>query len=93
MLSAVSEDRKKRKKALDVLSLLGAALLVAGAGTAGLWVADNYHISPAWLFAAVAGLIFFLTVGWGTDASSETPPLFHFFWPGRSCMWAFICWF
>ena len=58
-------DKRKGSKALDRFFLLIAAVAVAALGVAAFWIADDYHVNPAWLFAAGTGLVFFLVVGWG----------------------------
>jgi flagellar basal body-associated protein FliL len=47
MDSVAGEERKKRSKALDILLLVGASLLVAAVATAGFWLADKLHVDPA----------------------------------------------
>jgi hypothetical protein len=79
MVNAVGEEGKKRSKTLDFLLLLGASLFVAAASTAAFWVADEHHISVAWLFAAGAALIFFLVVGWGYRRKFRDPAFVSFF--------------
>jgi FtsH-binding integral membrane protein len=79
MDSAVGEEKKKRSKALDLLLLVSAGLIVAAASTAAFWIADERHISPGWLFAAGAALIFFLVVGWGYRRKFRDPAFVSFF--------------
>lgn len=79
MNSVVSEENKKRNKALDFFLLIGASLVVAAVSTAAFWLADERHISPAWLFAAGAALIFFLVVGWGYRRKFREPLFILFF--------------
>jgi len=79
MDSAIGEEKKKRTKTLDFLLLVGASLLVAAALTAAFWIADERHISPAWLFGAGAALIFFLVVGWGYRRKFRDPAFVSFF--------------
>ena len=47
---------KKRGKVVDMLLLLGTALLVAGLSTGAALVSEAYHVSPAWLLAFWAGV-------------------------------------
>ena len=79
MDSAVGEGRKKRSKALDLILLIGASLLVAAASRAAFWLAAERHISPAWLFAGGAALIFILVVGWGYRRKFRDPAFISFF--------------
>ncbi len=79
MDSAAGEKKKKRSKVVDVVLLIGASLFVAAAFTAAFWAADEYHVSPAWLFAAGAALIFFLVVGWGYRRKFRDPAFVSFF--------------
>jgi hypothetical protein len=79
MDSAAGEEKKKRNKALDLLLLVGAGLIVAAASAAALWIADEHQISPGWLFAAGAALIFFLVVGWGYRRKFRDPGFVSFF--------------
>jgi multisubunit Na+/H+ antiporter MnhB subunit len=79
MDSAVGEEKKKRSKVLDLLLLVGAGLIVAAASTAAFWMAEEHHISPGWLFAAGAALIFFLVVGWGYRRKFRDPAFVSFF--------------
>lgn len=79
MGSAIGEEKTKRSKAIDVLLLIGASVFVAAAFTAAFWVTDEHHLSPAWLFAAGAALIFFLVVGWGYRRKFRDPAFVSFF--------------
>lgn len=79
MDNAVGEEKKKRSKVLDLLLLVGAGLVVAAASTAAFWMANERHISPGWLFAAGAALIFFLVVGWGYRRKFRDPAFVSFF--------------
>ena len=79
MADALGEERKKRSKMLDFILLLSASLLVAAASTAAFWVADEHHISPAWLFGAGAAVIFFLVVGWGYRRKFQDTVFVSFF--------------
>jgi hypothetical protein len=85
MDSAVGKEKKKRGKALALLFLVGAGLIVAAAFTAAFWMADEHHISSGWLFAAGAALIFFLVVGWGYRRKFRDPVFVSFF-----LAWTFI---
>jgi hypothetical protein len=55
----------KRGKMVDMLWLLGAALLVAALSTGTALVSEAHHISPAWLLSFWAG-IGFLMIIWNT---------------------------
>ena len=79
MVSVIGDERKKRRKAIDFLLLLGASLFVAAGSTAAFWVADERHINPAWLFAGGAAVIFFLVVGWGYRRKFREPVFVSFF--------------
>jgi len=37
---------------LDRVLLVGAALLVCAIGVGSFWIADEYHVNPAWVFVA-----------------------------------------
>jgi len=54
---------KKRRKVVDMLLLLGTALLVAGLSTGAALVSEAYHVSPAWLLAFWAGVGFLMVIG------------------------------
>ena len=79
MDSVPGEEKKKRSKALDIVLLVGASVLVAAVSTAAFWLADNRHVNAAWLFAAGAALIFFLVVGWGYRRKFRDPAFVSFF--------------
>jgi multisubunit Na+/H+ antiporter MnhB subunit len=78
MDSATGEEKKRRSKALDLFLLVGAGLIVAAACTAAFWIADEHHVSPAWLFAAGAAVVFFLVVGWGYRRKFRDPAFVSF---------------
>jgi hypothetical protein len=78
MDSAAGEEKTKRSKALDLFLLVGAGLIVAAGCTAAFWIADEHHISPAWLFAAGAAVVFFLVVGWGYRRKFRDPAFVSF---------------
>lgn len=59
MVGAPGESKKERSRVLDRFLLLGASLCVAVVGTAAFWVADQLHVSPAWVFGAGAAILFF----------------------------------
>ena len=79
MGNVVGEGTKKRNKVLDFFLLLGAGLFVAVVITAAFWVADERHVSPAWLFGAGAAVIFFAAVGWGYRRKFRDPAFASFF--------------
>lgn len=54
-----------KKRGLDRLALLGAALVTAFGLVGAFWVAGDFHVSPDWVFGAGSGLLFFAVVGWG----------------------------
>jgi|GEM_PF-3167333 len=54
---------KKRGKVVDMLLLLGTALLVGGLSTGAALVSEAYHVSPAWLLAFWAGVGFLMIIG------------------------------
>lgn len=72
-------DKAKRRKLVDRLLLLCAALLVAVVGVAAFWIVDDYQLNPAWVFAAGAGLVFFLVVGWGYRTKFRSATFVTFF--------------
>ncbi len=55
MGNVLSSRAQTRSKALDLLLLVGAALLVAGFGTAAFWIADTHHATVGLLAAGAAG--------------------------------------
>jgi uncharacterized membrane protein len=70
---------KKRSRAVDMLLLIGAALLVAGLSTGAALLSLAYNISPAWLLAFWVAVIFFLVVGWGYRRKFRDPAFASFF--------------
>jgi hypothetical protein len=63
MDNALGREMKKRGRVVDMLLLLGTALLVAGLSTGAALVSEAYHISPAWLLAFWAGVGFLMIIG------------------------------
>lgn len=60
-----SGKRKPRKKAIDIVLLLGTSVLIAISGVAAFLLADKHNINPAWILAGGALILFFAVVGWG----------------------------
>ena len=79
MDSALGSEKKKHVRAVDLLLLAMAALIVAAVLTAAFWLAEARHINPGWLFAGGAGLIFFFVVGWGYRRKLRDPDFAFFF--------------
>jgi hypothetical protein len=67
------------KRLVDLLVLLGAALLLITFVGSALLLADKYHVSEAWVFAAWAAVLFFLIVGWGYRRKFRDPAFVSFF--------------
>jgi hypothetical protein len=63
MADALGEGRKKRSKVIDMLLLLGTALLVAALSTGAALISEAYHVSPAWLLSFWAGVGFLGIIG------------------------------
>jgi uncharacterized membrane protein len=79
MDSVLGNGVKKRSRAVDMLLLIGAALLVAGLSTGAALLSLAYNISPAWLLAFWVAVIFFLVVGWGYRRKFRDPVFVSFF--------------
>ena len=47
---ALEPSRTSRGGCLDKILLVGAALLVCITGGAAFWLAEEYHLNPAWVF-------------------------------------------
>jgi hypothetical protein len=45
-----SSEPSKSSGCLDKVLLVGAALLVCVIGGAAFWIAEDYHVNPAWVF-------------------------------------------
>jgi len=63
---AVRDARGEHRTTADFLLLLGASVIVAAVGVAAFWLADEYRLNSAWIFAAGSAAIFFAVVGWGS---------------------------
>jgi hypothetical protein len=63
MDSVLGNGVKKRSRAMDILLLIGAALLVAGLSTGAALISLAYNVSPAWLLSFWAGIGFLGIVG------------------------------
>jgi hypothetical protein len=81
MESVAGGREKRRSKALDIVMLIGASLLVATVLTAAFWLADK-HINPAWLFAEGAALIFSPVVDCAYRSKLPDPASVSFFLGG-----------
>ena len=66
-------------KLIDRLALLGAAVLLITVGGGAFLLADKYHVSEAWVFAAWAAAFFFVIVGWGYRRKFRDPIFVSFF--------------
>jgi len=69
----------RRKRLVDRLTLLGAALLLIAVGGSAFLLADKYHVSKAWVFGAWAAVFFFVIVGWGYRRKFRDPAFVSFF--------------
>jgi len=69
----------RRKRLIDRVALLGAALLlIALGGGAFLW-ADKHNVNGAWVFGGWAAAFFFAIVGWGYRRRFRDPAFVAFF--------------
>ncbi|MGA7646750.1 MAG: hypothetical protein WBW01_09585 [Terriglobales bacterium] len=62
MDNALGNGKRKRSKALDLLFLIGAGVVVAVVGTAAFWIADTHHATVGMLAACIA-IGFFTIIG------------------------------
>lgn len=62
MDNVLGNGKRKRSRALDLLLLIGAGVVVAAVGTAAFWIADNHHAAVGLLAACVA-IGFFIIIG------------------------------
>lgn len=63
MDNVVGERVKKHGKVVDMLLLVGAALLIAGLSTGAALISEEHRISPAWLLSLWAGIGFLIIIG------------------------------
>lgn len=76
---------RKRSKALDLLLLIGTAIVVAGVGTTAFWIADD-HNAAVWLLAACAALAFFVIIAKSYGLGKLKSPPFAAF----SAIWLLV---
>lgn len=63
MDNVLGNGGKKRSKVVDMLLLLGTALLVAGLSTGAALLSEAYNVSPVWLLSFWAGVGFLGMIG------------------------------
>ena len=63
MDNVIGKGVKKRGKVVDMLLLLGTALLVAALSTGAALISEAYNISPQWLLSFWAGVGFLGVIG------------------------------
>jgi hypothetical protein len=50
---------RERSRILDLLYLIGVALLVCVLGVGAFLLADRYHVNPLWIFVCLISVLFF----------------------------------
>jgi hypothetical protein len=75
----------RRKEFLDLLMVLGTALVVIALGGGALLLADRYHINFVWIFFVCLCLGFFAQVGWNYRREFRSIRFVLFF-----CCWLLI---
>jgi hypothetical protein len=65
-------------KCRDKILLLGASLAVCVGGVGSFWLAEDYHVNPAWVFFAWNS-IFLIPLVWGDFRSLLKKPYFIVF--------------
>jgi len=73
------ESVRKRNRALNFILLVCSALLLAALLTGAFVIADSYHVSILWVFAAWASVLFLVVVGWRYRSKFTSPAFAAFF--------------
>lgn len=75
----------KHEGVKDKLMMLSTALLFIMVGLAAFWFADEHHVNPAWVLAAIVSMSFFPVAGWDYRNQFKRPSFLIFF-----ILWMFI---
>lgn len=79
----VSRDANRTKVktggCLDKFLLIGAALVVCVVGGAAFWLAEDYHVNPAWIFFAGNSILLIPLVGGEFRKQFAKPSFIVFF--------------
>jgi hypothetical protein len=78
MPNALGKRKARRNRLVDLVLLVGTALLVAVFGLGVFWLADNFRLGTGSAFAVLVGPLFLVIVGRGYRSKLRDPGFIAF---------------